>query len=122
AYEPNSLAPDGPRECPFHGFRTPPVETTGERLRKRSETFADHYSQARQFFRSQTLPEQNHIASALAFELAKVEFKSIRKRMLGHLLHIDRSLHDTVADALGMQNQSEAITPAVKPRDLPPSP
>ncbi|WAC19075.1 catalase [Luteolibacter sp. SL250] len=122
AYEPNSLAPSAPRECPMHGFRTPPVETTGERLRKRSETFADHYSQARQFFRSMTPPEQNHIASALAFELAKVEFKGIRRKMLGHLLHIEQSLHDTVADALGMAGEAEAITPAVEPRDLPPSP
>jgi catalase len=122
AYEPNSLAPSAPRECPMHGFRTPLVETTGERLRKRSETFADHYSQARLFFRSMTPPEQSHIASALAFELAKVEFKDIRRKMLGHLLHIDQALHDTVADALGMAGQTETIIPTVEPRDLPPSP
>ncbi len=122
AYEPNSLAPDAPRECPMSGLRTPPEEVDGEKIRKRSETFADHYSQARQFFRSMTEPEQNHIASALAFELAKVEFKGIRLKMLGHLLLIDQALHDTVADALGMAGQTEAITPAVQPRDLPPSP
>ena len=122
AYEPNSLAPEAPRECPMHGFRTPPEETSGEKIRKRSETFSDHYSQARLFYHSMTTPEQSHIASALAFELARVEFKGIRQKMLGHLLLIDQELHDTVADALGMAGQTEAITPAVTPRDLAPSP
>jgi len=122
AYEPNSLAPEGPRECPMHGFRTVPEETTGEKIRKRAETFADHYSQARLFFRSMTETEQTHIASALAFELAKVEFKEIRRKMLGHLRNIDHALHDTVADALGMTGETENIQPAVTPRDLPPSP
>ncbi len=122
AYEPNTLAPDSPRECPMSGFRTFPEEVTGELIRKRSETFADHYSQARLFFRSMTAPEQNHIASALAFELAHVEVKPIRQKMLGHLRNIDQALHDTVADALGMKGQTEAVTPAVTPRDLPASP
>jgi catalase len=122
AYEPSNLAPAAPRECPMHGFRTLPEEVTGEKTRKRSETFADHYSQARQFFHSMTAPEQNHIASALTFELSKVEFKGIRQKMLGHLLNVDQALHDTVADALGMTGQTETISPAVPPRDLPPSP
>jgi len=122
AYEPNSLDPAGPRECPAHGFHTHPEAETGEKIRKRAETFADHYSQARMFFRSMTDPEQNHIASALAFELAKVEFKEIRCKMLGHLKHIDTALHDTVAAALGMEGQALDITPAVTPRDLDPSP
>ncbi len=122
AYEPNSLAPDSPRECPVRGFRTPAEPVTGEKLRKRSETFADHYSQARQFYRSMTDPERNHIASALAFELARVEVKPIRQKMLGHLRNIDTGLHDTVAGALGMEGQTESVTPSVAPRDLAASP
>lgn len=122
AYEPNSLDPQGPRECPVHGFKTHPEVESGEKIRKRSETFADHYSQARMFFRSMTEPEQNHIASALAFELAHVEVKDIRVLMLGHLRNIDTALHDTVAAALGMEGQTVAVKPAVAPRDLPPSP
>jgi catalase len=121
-YEPNSIGTDTPRECPAHGFRTPPVEVSGETLRKRAETFADHYSQARQFFRSMSEPEQNHIASALAFELAHVDVKPVRQRMLGHLRNIDTALHDTVALALGMTGQTTEVPAAVTPRDLPPSP
>ncbi|MEO5714918.1 MAG: catalase [Luteolibacter sp.] len=121
AYEPNSLAPEAPKECPMHGFRTHPEAVDGAKLRKRAETFADHYSQARMFFRSMTPPEQNHIASALAFELSHVEFKEIRCKMLGHLQNIDAALHDTVAAALGMEGQTERVKPAIPPRDLPPS-
>ncbi|WP_367871761.1 catalase [Luteolibacter sp. Populi] len=124
AYEPSEISPpSAPRECPMHGFRTHPEAETGEKIRKRSETFADHYSQARMFFRSMTPPEQNHIASALAFELAKVEIVPIREKMLGHLANIDAALHQTVADALGMPAEGGAkITPAVAPRDLATSP
>lgn len=122
AYEPSQIAPGSPRECPMSGFRTHPEAETGEKIRKRSETFADHYSQARMFFRSMTPPEQNHIASAIAFELAKVEIVAIRERMLGHLQIIDTALHDTVAQALGMDGGTVGITPAVAPRDLELSP
>jgi catalase len=45
----------------------------GEKQRIRPESFADHYSQARLFYVSQTPTEQTHIANALSFELAKVE-------------------------------------------------
>jgi catalase len=122
AYEPSQIEPTGPRECPVSGYHTPPQADTGEKGRKRSETFADHYSQARMFFRSMTEPEQNHIASALTFELSKVEIPEIRQRMLGHLQLIDSALFETVAASLGMEGTELPVTPAVEPRDLNPSP
>ncbi len=94
----------------------------GVKRRKRSETFADHYSQARMFYHSMTEPEQRHIISAFAFELAKVEAKAIRLRMLGHLANVDAALHDGVVDALGMKEKEEPVAPAVVARDLPASP
>jgi len=123
SYEPNSLDEGkGPRENPTRGFKSVPEEMSGEKVRKRSETFADHYSQARLFFRSQTEPERRHIISAFAFELAKVQTKAIRTRMLGHLANVDATLHAGVAAALGMKDASEETKPAVAPRDLPLSP
>ena len=128
AYEPNSLAPGGPREDPRRGFVTHPAADhghepgAGEKLRQRPESFADHYSQARLFFRSMTPPEQNHIVSAFAFELGKVETPAIRKRMLGHLDIIDPALGKRVAAALGMSGEAERITPAQPPKDHEPSP
>ncbi len=123
AYEPNSLdGGTGPRENPATGFRSVPEEISGAEERRRAQTFADHYSQARLFFRSQTEVEQRHIISAFAFELAKVETKAIRTRMIGHLAVVDPALHAGVAAALGMTEAAEEVTPAVAPRDLPPSP
>ncbi|WP_395751132.1 catalase [Prosthecobacter sp.] len=121
-YEPNSFDGGKPRECPMHGFTSVPEELDGTKIRKRSETFSDHYSQARLFFRSMTETEQQHIISAFSFELAKVETKAIRLRMLGHLAIIDADLYAGVKEALGMEQDAEAIQPAVAPRDLAPSP
>lgn len=127
AYEPNSLDDGGPRESPARGFT--PFSTKGqpetldaEKTRRRADTFADHYSQARLLFRSLTEPEQRHVVSAFAFELGKVETKAVRSRMLGHLRLIDIALSAGVEKALGMEGLAEAIDPAVKVRDLAPSP
>ena len=74
-YEPNSWdgGAAGPRESPEKGFHSYPAAEEGAKLRIRSESFADHYSQARQFYISQTETEQQHIADALIFELSKVK-------------------------------------------------
>jgi catalase len=122
AYEPNSLDNGGPRENPTLGFKSYPEEMTEEKTRRRIQTFADHYSQARLFFHSMSEPEQRHIVSALAFELGKVETVSVRTRILGHLANIDRSLLDQVQTALRMPGQADKITPAIAPQDLNVSP
>ncbi|MBA3541966.1 MAG: catalase, partial [Deltaproteobacteria bacterium] len=122
SYEPNSLAPEGPRESTA-GFATQPrAAITPAKVRARSETFADHYSQARMFWHSMTETEQRHIANAFTFELAKVETLAIRTRMLGHLDLIEPVLGAKVADGLGMVGQADVITPARPPLDLEPSP
>lgn len=120
-YEPNSLAEDAPREDPKRGFMSYAQEVAGPKQRVRSETFADHYTQARQFWISQTEPEQRHIVNGFSFELGKCQEK-IRKRMLGHLDLIHPDLGEAVAKALGMEGQADAIEPAIAPRDTDPSP
>jgi catalase len=120
-YEPNSSG-EGPRESPARGFRTFPSEETGQKVRLRPESFADHYSQARQFYISQTPPEQRHIAAALTFELSKVENPVIRERMVSHLLNIDETLAAKVAAALGIADMPKPADAAMPTRqDLEPS-
>ncbi len=118
-YEPNSWAGDenNPRACPEHGFKSHHEEVMGEKVRHRSETFADHYSQARQFYISQTETEQMHMRDAFAFELSKVEHLPIRERMVSHLLNVDKSLAEGVAEALGLAEMPEPAEAAMSTRD-----
>jgi len=122
AYEPSSLAADSPRESPARGFRSTAVDEAGVKGRVRPESFADHYSQARQFFVSQTGFEQAHIASALVFELSKVDTLHVREAVVGHLRHIDAGLAQRVADGLGLAKLPEAAAAAAPVQDMPASP
>jgi hypothetical protein len=47
-YQPNSFG-EGPRESPTRGFTSFPDVEQGPKSRLRADSFADHYSQARQF-------------------------------------------------------------------------
>jgi len=128
-YEPNSLAAHGeeggPRECPVTGFRTfesqTGTEEQGDKLRVRAELFADHYSQARMFWKSQTENEQAHIASAFTFELSKVKLEQVPARMVGNLRNVDEGLAKRVADGLGIP-LPEKCPAAREPIDMEPSP
>lgn len=122
-YEPNSWDDGGPREDPERGFQSFPEEVAGRKERVRSETFADHYSQARQFYRSQTDVERAHIVSAFTFELSKVETPAIRARIVAHLLNVDEDLAKGVADGLRLKQMpapADAALPTKK--DLKDSP
>ncbi len=124
-YEPNSWEGEqaGPREDPETGFVTVPAHVEGDKVRARSETFADHYSQARQFWISQTPVEQDHIASAFTFELGKCDQERIRRRVVSHLRHVHDDLADAVADGLGMTDLPDPADAAREPvTDLAASP
>lgn len=102
-YEPQSLDPTRPRESVKKGFESFHEKLDdGVKGRVRAESFADHYSQPRMFYRSQTEAEQAHIATAYTFELSKVDTAHVRARTLSHLRHIDEDLASRVATALGM--------------------
>jgi catalase len=104
SYDPNTTGGG----CPFQsgskngGFVSFPAETEGPKVRDRSESFFDHFSQATMFYNSQTDPEKEHIAAALEFELAKCDTPAIRERMIGVLQHVDKDLAKAVAKELGI--------------------
>ena len=119
-YEPNSWG--GPRESPEKGYRHFAAGEAGPKLQIRSPSFNDHYSQARQFYVSQTPIEQKHIGDALVFELSKCERIDIRQKMVAHLRNIDEGLASVVAGGLGLSKLPEPAPAAAAPRtDLPPS-
>ncbi|MBD7988700.1 catalase [Luteimonas sp. Sa2BVA3] len=121
-YEPSSLQEDSPRADAPAGFRSHASADDGAKGRLRPESFADHFSQARMFFRSLEAPEQAHLASALVFELSKVETPKVRERMVGQLRHVDEALATRVADGLGMDALPPAPPAAMPAQDLPPAP
>lgn len=105
SYSPNSLGGG----CPFQakmaegGFVSHNERVDAHKIRTRSESFNDHFSQAALFFNSQTEVEQNHIISALRFELSKVDTEAIRTRTLGLLNQVSSTLATKVAQGLGME-------------------
>lgn len=105
AYHPNTLGGG----CPFQakisegGFTSYNERIDAEKIRQRSTSFADHFSQAKLFYNSQTAIEQNHIIKALRFELGKVVTLSIKERMLGLLSQVDTTLASKVAEELGLK-------------------
>lgn len=112
-YEPNGWG-EGPRAHPLEGYVSYKAPVIGPKMRLRPESFADHYSQARQFYISQTSSEQNHLLSAIVFELSKCLEPAIRVRMVAHLMHIDESLAQLAADRLGIREMPEPA-PAARP-------
>jgi len=104
SYEPNSLRGG----CPFQagvdmsGFASYAERIDAQKIRQRSPSFHDHFSQATLFYNSQSEVEKNHIIRALRFELGKVETPPIRERMLGLLAQVDRGLAESVAAGLGI--------------------
>ncbi len=122
AYEPSSLEANSPRESQALGFRHAAQIDDGQKGRIRPESFADHYSQPRQFFKSQTPIEQAHIASALVFELSKVETGHVQMAVLAQLQHVDMDLAKRVAAGLGIKTLPPAAPNSVPVLDLPPSP
>lgn len=132
-YEPNSWPSPigGPREDPASGYRTFPGPEghledgleTGAKRRLRPDSFADHYSQARQFYLSQAGIERRHIAEAFTFELSKCEKLDIRARMVAGLRNVDEDLAAAVAEGLGLRPMP-APAAAARPtrQDLPESP
>lgn len=104
SYEPNTLGGGCPMQRPWEqgGFASHAEPMQGEKVRIRSASFADHFSQAGLFWRSQAPWEQEHIVSAFCFELGKVSVPAIRERMVANLTQVDAALAQRVADGLGM--------------------
>jgi catalase len=121
-YEPSSLGPDIARENAARGYSTFPNPERGEQLRIRPQSFADHYTQARMFFASQTEPEQNHIVSALVFELSRCAVPRVREAMLGRLVHVDETLALRVAAGLGVRDPIAPAEAPVPAKPMEPSP
>jgi len=89
--------------------------------RIRAESFADHYSQARLFWKSMHPVEQSHIVAAFTFELSKCRFEHVQQRTIANLRNVDEDLAARVAKAMNV-DLPEASPAAAPVQDLPASP
>mgnify|MGYP002344605961 FL=1 len=125
SYGPNSLGNNDPAQVgeADGGFKSYQERIDARKVRARSDSFRDHFSQARLFYNSQSEPEKNHLVDAFSFELGKVKAVSVRQRMIGILSLVDQGLAAEVAFALGLQVQEELEKPINKslPADADPS-
>lgn len=99
--QPEPLAPEK------GGYEHYSEKVEGRKVRARSESFKDHFSQAKLFLNSMSETERQHIYDALSFELGKCDME-IRENAIYKLLNkIDRDMTEYVADRVGVEAPSE---------------
>jgi catalase len=112
-YFPNSLGGGCPMTAPENmgGYVHHAEKVEGHKIRERSESFKDFYSQATLFWNSLSEPEKEHLVDAAHFELGKVETIEIRQRMVDHFNHIDHQLATRVAQGIGVTPPEREVQP-----------
>nr|MBC7612188.1 catalase [Pseudopedobacter sp.] len=105
SYHPNSISDGYPKQVKASegGFTSYQERIDANKIRTRSKSFLDFFSQATLFYNSQTVPEQNHLIDAFRFELGKVDIQEIRDRMVSLLGQVDEDMANKVAAGLGMK-------------------
>ncbi len=99
--QPEPLAPEK------GGYEHYSEKVEGRKVRARSDSFKDHFSQAKLFLNSMSETERQHIYDALSFELGKCDME-IRENAIYKLLNkIDRDMTEYVADRVGVEAPSE---------------
>ncbi|MEX2566346.1 MAG: catalase [Cyclobacteriaceae bacterium] len=113
SYHPNSVGGGCPYQAMMKdgGFHSHEERIDAKKIRNRSRSFMDHFSQARLFYRSQTKTEQQHMINALRFELSKVERAPIRQNVVNQLTNIDMDMAKKVAEAIGVPVPSKPVKP-----------
>jgi catalase len=121
SYEPNSLGGGCPFQAGAAGFVSVPEprEVGDHKVRGKPERFADHYTQATLFWKSQTAVEQKHIINAFRFELSRVQTTAVRERMVSGLMNVAPELAEAVANGLGMRTLPEPMPKVLKTKVKP---
>ena len=106
-YTNNSINNNSPQSCPFHsgGFEFVKAALEGFTVKARPKKFLDFYTQPRMFFNSLTKVEQDHMLSAIKFELTKCKKESVRQQIVNLLDRVDSKISKAVGDYLGLKPQ-----------------
>ncbi|MFJ7365964.1 catalase [Peribacillus frigoritolerans] len=112
SYHKNSLAGNSPEPASEGegGYAHYQEKVDGRKVRQRSESFKDHYSQAKLFWNSMTDVEKEHIIQAFHFEVGKVKSKDVQQQIVEMFSNVDVELAKTIAMGVGVNppaNKSE---------------
>lgn len=105
AYHNNSLADNTPKTVSAQegGFEHYQEKVEGKKIRARSDSFKDHFSQAKMFYNSMSPVEQQHIIDAFSFELSKVKSKDIRQQVVDMMGNVNKNMMTEVATNIGVK-------------------
>ncbi|WP_108668755.1 catalase [Peribacillus acanthi] len=103
SYHKNSLQDNFPRPVSEAdgGYVHYQEKIDGRKIRGRSESFDDHYSQAKLFWNSMSEVEKEHIVNAFSFEVGKVKHKGIRQQVVDMFNKVDGELATKLAENVG---------------------
>ncbi|WP_412059757.1 catalase [Metabacillus idriensis] len=115
AYHKNSLSQNDPRPASEEegGYVHYQEKVDGRKIRQRSESFKDHFSQAKLFWNSMTEVEKQHIISAFRFELGKVKSKDVQQQVVSMISSIDNKLAKEVAAGIGAEVSKDSTDSGV---------
>lgn len=108
SYSPNSLRANSPHPASDqeHGFTHYAEKVEGQKIRKRSESFHDHYRQATLFWNSMSPAEKQHIIKAFHFEVGSVKDKQLKQRVVDMFNNVDGQLAVQIAQGIGVNPPS----------------
>jgi catalase len=111
AYFPNSLGDNLPSHSPddSSAFTSYAEKVDGQKIRQRSPSFGEHFSQATLFWNSMSTWEKKHIVDGFSFELNQLETKAIQERVVNELLlNVAAELAQKVAMNIGVEINGKA--------------
>ncbi|MFJ7752658.1 catalase [Peribacillus muralis] len=120
SYHKNSLAGNSPVPASEAegGYAHYQEKVDGRKVRQRSESFKDHYSQAKLFWNSMTEVEKEHIIAAFHFEVGKVKSKDVQQQVVEMFSNVDLELAEAIAKGVGANppsNKNEVETELTSP-------
>jgi catalase len=111
AYHPNSLDGGLPGPAGDRGYTHHQERVDGHKIRKRSESFSDHYGQATLFWNSMADWEREHIIAAFRFELGKLDARHVQEGVVRNLNEVDHDLAVRVAESIGVDAPGQPSIP-----------
>ncbi|GAA0462067.1 catalase [Alkalibacillus silvisoli] len=118
SYSPNGILNNDPATSSFieGGFEHYQEKVDGRKVRMRSESFKDHYTQAALFYNSLSEPEKRHLHKAFHFEVGSVKDPNIKQQVVEMFSNVNHTLANEIAKGVGVEPpQSNNQEPKVAP-------